>query len=58
MDAVRQAAMEISAEELQAEQQQIESSFRSLRFAQKMRLTALQCFKGCGAEFKYPFRID
>ena len=55
MEAVRAAAMEISMDELQAEQQEIESSFRNLRFAQKVRLMSLSCFKGCGGEVKYPF---
>ena len=41
MEAVRQAAMEVSMEELQAEQQEIETAFRNLRFAQKVRLMAL-----------------
>ena len=50
--------MEFSLEELQAEQQQIEHSYRSLRFAQKIRLNAIQCFKHCGGDVKYPFRID
>ena len=58
MEAIRKAAMEVSAEELQAEQQEIENSFRSLRFAQKIRLMSLQCFKACGGEPKFPFRVD
>ena len=58
MEAIRQAASEITADELMVEQQQIEHSFRSLRFAQKMRLMSLQCFKACGGEPKYPFRMD
>ena len=58
MEEARRAAMEVTADELQAEQQQIEHSFRSLRFAQKMRLHALQCFKACGGEPKFPFRVD
>ena len=58
MEAVRAAAMEISMDELQAEQQEIESSFRNLRFAQKVRLTSLSCFKACGGEVKFPFWTD
>ena len=58
MDAARAQGAELSAEDLQAEQQEIESSFKSLRFAQKVRLTSLQCFKACGGEPKFPFRID
>ena len=45
-------------EELQAEQQEIETSFRNLRFAQKVRLMSMQCFKGCGGEVKFPFSIN
>lgn len=41
MEAIKKAAMEISAEELQAEQQEIEHSFRSLRFAQQIRLSSM-----------------
>ena len=58
MEAVRAAAMQISMDELQAEQQEIESAFRNLRFAQKLRLTSMSCFKGCGGELKYPFTVD
>ena len=58
MEEVRRAAMEISADELQAEQAEIESSFRSLRFAQKIRMMSVTCFKACGGEPKFPFRID
>ena len=58
VEAARQQGMEVSTEELQAEQQEIESSFRSLRFAQKVRLTSLQCFKACGGAPSFPFRID
>ena len=41
MEAVRAAAMEISMDELQAEQQEIESAFRNLRFAQKVRIMSM-----------------
>ena len=58
MEAIRQAAREVSAEELQEEQGQIEHAFRSLRFAQKVRLDSIQCFKACGGEPKFPFRVD
>ena len=50
--------MEVSAEELQAEQSEIEHSFRSLRFAQKIRLMSLTCFKSCGGEPSFPFRMN
>ena len=58
MEAIRKAAMEFSPEELQAEHQEIEHSFRSLRFAQKIRLDSISCFKACGGEPKFPFRMD
>ena len=58
MEAIRQSAMQVSAEELLAESNEIQDSFRSLRFAQKMRFMSLACFKACGGTPKYPFRLD
>ena len=58
MEAIKNAAAEFSLEELQAEQEQIESAFRSLRFTQKMRLMSLKCMKACGGTVTYPFRVD
>ena len=58
MEAIRQSAMQVTAEELQAESKEIQDSFRALRFAQKMRFMSLACYKECGGTIKYPFRID
>ena len=58
MEAIKQAAMEVSMEELQEEQQQIDHAFRSLRFAQKIRQMTLSCYKGCGGTVTFPFRMD
>ena len=58
MEAIRQNAMQVSAEELLAESKEIQDSFRSLRFAQKMRFMSLSCYKECGGTIKYPFRLD
>ena len=46
-------AMQITMEELKAEQEEITSNFRALRFAQKIRGTAMNCYKACGGEVKY-----
>ena len=58
MEAIKRSAMEVSVDELQAEQAEIESSYRSLRFAQKIRMMSVSCFKACGGEPKFPFRVD
>jgi hypothetical protein len=36
--------------ELISEQEEIESTYLSLRFAQKIRQTSLSCFKQCGGK--------
>ena len=50
--------MQVSAEELMAESQEIADSYRSLRFAQKMRFMGMACYKECGGTVKYPFKIE
>jgi hypothetical protein len=47
-----------SFEDLEAEQKQIEDCYLTLRFAQKVRRDTLACFKKCGGQIKYPFRIE
>ena len=47
-----------SIEDLEAEMRQIEDCFLSLRFAQKVRYTALSCMKQVGGPVKFPFRVD
>lgn len=47
-----------SFEEIEAEQKQIEDCFLTLRFGQKIRKESLACFKKCGGNVKYPFRIE
>ena len=47
-----------SIEDLEAEMKQIEDCFLSLRFAQKVRYTALSCMKQVGGPVKFPYRVD
>ena len=47
-----------SFEDLAAEQKQIEDTYLSLRFAQKVRKDVLACYKKCGGAMKYPFRVE
>ena len=63
MDAERQqhnAALRDKVElgELIDEQKQIEDAYLSLRFSQKMRNIGLSCYKACGGEAAFPFRVD
>ena len=44
--------------EIAAEREQIDKTFRSLRFADKVRQTTLACYKKCGGEMVYPFRVE
>ena len=48
----------VDLEELQQEQQQIEQSYLSTRFAQKLRKTTLECFQACGGEMMFPFEVN
>jgi hypothetical protein len=54
-DAIRD---KVPIEELISEQAEIESTYLSLRFAQKIRQTSLACFKQCGGKVQFPFRVD
>ena len=47
-----------SIDDLAAEMKQIEECFLSLRFAQKVRYTALSCMKQVGGPVKFPFRVN
>ena len=47
-----------SAEDIQAEQAEIQAAFQSMVFGEKLRQTTLACFKKCGGNVKYPFRIE
>ncbi|CDW87993.1 UNKNOWN [Stylonychia lemnae] len=47
----------IPFEELEAEQKQIENTFLTLRFTQKVRKEMISCFKRCGGTVSYPFRV-
>ena len=49
---------DFTAEELAAEKAEIQETFVSLRFAQKMRHMSLSCFKTCGGSITYPFQVD
>jgi len=40
----------VDLKDLLKEQEEIESCYLSLRFAQKIRLTSLACFKQCGGK--------
>lgn len=46
-----------SFEDIEAEQKEIEETYLSLRFAQKVRKETLACYKKCGGKLGYPFRI-
>ena len=48
----------VDLNELLDEQKEIEETFLSLRFAQKVRQTSLACFKHCGGKINFPFRVD
>ena len=53
-----EAAKEMfSIEDIQAEQAEIQASFQSLRFGEQVRQTTLACYKKCGGQIKYPFRM-
>lgn len=47
-----------SFEDIEAEQKQIEDSFLTMRFTQKIRKETLACYKKCGGTVKYPFRVE
>ena len=46
---------DFTAEELEAERQEIQHTYASLRFAQKIRHTTLSCWKQCGGDKIFPF---
>jgi hypothetical protein len=48
----------VSFEDLAAEQKQIEETYLTLRFGQKVRREVLACYKKCGGNVKFPFRIE
>ena len=45
-------------EEIQAEQEEIQRSFQSMRFAEQTRAVSLACLKKCGGRVGYPFRVE
>ena len=49
---------DVTPEELEAEKAEIEKTYASLRFGQKIRHMGLSCFKLCGGSVSYPFMID
>ena len=48
----------VSFEDLEQEQQQIEQTFLTLRFAQKVRRETIACYKKCGGRISYPFIVE
>ena len=48
----------VSFEDLADEQKQIEETYLTLRFGQKVRREVLACYKKCGGNVKFPFRIE
>jgi hypothetical protein len=48
----------VDADELQAEQAQIEQCYKSLRFAQQIRFNSLACMKACGGNVDFPFSVN
>ena len=48
----------VELSEMMDEQNEIEQTFMTLRFGQKVRHHALSCFKDCGGKPKFPFRVD
>ena len=49
---------DVTPEELEAEKAEIEKTYASLRFGQKIRHMGLSCYKLCGGTVSYPFMID
>ena len=48
----------VPIDELIEEEKQIEQTYLTLRFTQKIRHTSLSCFKACGGKQSFPFRVD
>lgn len=40
------------------EQQEIEDTYLSMRFAQKVRHATISCYKHCGGKPKFPFQVE
>ena len=40
------------------EQEEIQQTYLSMRFAQKIRETSLGCYKHCGGKPRFPFRVE
>ena len=55
LDEAREA---YSFEEIEAEQTQIQKAFQTMKFATQVRQNTIACLKKCGAQVKYPFRIE
>ena len=49
---------DVTPEELEAEKADIEKTYLSLRFGQKIRHMGLACNKLCGGPTGYPFMVD
>ena len=47
-----------SAEDIQAEQAEIQAAYQSMRFGVQFRQTVLACYKKCGGKVQYPFRVE
>jgi len=45
-------------EDIETEHKQIEDSYLSLRFAQKIRHEVLACYKKCNGKIRFPFRPE
>ena len=52
------AKTNISFEDLEAEQQQIEQCYLNMRFTQRLKKETIACYKKCGGNPRYPFRIE
>jgi hypothetical protein len=55
MEAIRE---KVPLDELLEEQREIEQTYLTLRFTQKVRHTTLSCFRQCGGKPLFPFRIE
>ena len=49
---------DFTSDELEAEKAEIQQTFVSLRFAQKIRHMSIACFKSCGGTTQYPFTVE
>ena len=43
---------------IEEEKRQIQAAFNSMKFAERIRQTAIACNRKCGGKTLYPFRMD